>query len=112
MFRSPKSLLVPVWRWLDGDIEEDRVSWDLQEGSDHGIATLTGAPFKAWSEWRRGLLPRDGGWQDQPLLLLILMEAIDLMVNTHRIMRSENADWKELSKTQRAIVSWTGVEVG
>lgn len=55
---------------------------------------------------RFGILPRSGGWMEQPLALLVKMEAIDLLVKTRQYMAAEGADWTKLSKTQVALNKW------
>ena len=60
---------------------------------------------------RFGILPRSGGWMDQPLALLVKMEAIGLLVATRRFMAVKGADWKDLSATQRALNTWIDREL-
>lgn len=48
---------------------------------------------------------------DQPLALLIKVEAIDLVYRTMKYMRSEGADWKTLSKTQVDLMKWIEQEL-
>ena len=66
-----------------------------------------------WEQWmRRSLLPRSGGWQDQPLGLLIQAQAIEATLNLHRKMRSDTFDWTTLSANEVALTKWMGIEAG
>ena len=43
---------------------------------------------------------------EQPLPLLVKMEAIDLVFRTMKYMASEDADWKTLTVTQVELIKW------
>jgi hypothetical protein len=60
-----------------------------------------------WQAWReRGILPRAGGWEDQPLELLARFAALSLTYDTRVYMKTENSDWSKLTATQREIARW------
>lgn len=63
--------------------------------------------FEVWQQWERsGILPFTGGYLEQPLPLLIRINAIDLVYKTKMYMKSKDSDWSKLTKTQIEIVRW------
>ena len=58
------------------------------------------------------MYPRAGGWQDQPLSLLVKIEAIGLVVTTMRFLDQKDADWTKLTATQAALVHWLEADNG
>ncbi len=58
------------------------------------------------------LLPRAGGWQDQPLKLLVHAQAIESTIALHRKFRTEGFDWTTLSQNEIALNNWIGMENG
>lgn len=60
--------------------------------------------------WReraeRGQWPRAGGWEDQPLALLVQMDTLDLLARTVRYMARPDADWSRLTRLQRDLIHW------
>jgi len=73
---------------------------------------MISAEFTAWDNRRRfNAWPRAGGWQDQPLSLLVHMAAFDLVVGTKDFMDSHaSADagegWDQMSITQVDLIGW------
>ena len=58
-----------------------------------------------WQAWKRhNQLPTAGGWLDQPLAILIQMEAIETVYQTMRYKTSEGAKWEKMSPLQLDIV--------
>lgn len=69
------------------------------------MAYMSGSVFSMWQAYRyKNILPRSGGWENQPLFVLAQIEAIDLIYSTWRYIRSDNSDWGKLSATQTEIV--------
>ena len=63
--------------------------------------------FACWlAREQHGLLPRAGGWLDQPLALLNAMTAITLTVETKRYLARPAADWTQLSRLQLDLIRW------
>lgn len=54
---------------------------------------------------RHGLWPSSGGWEHQPLPLLVQIEAIDLVHKTYIYKNSKNSDWSKLTKTQLELIT-------
>jgi len=78
---------------------------------------LTVAPssvvFSLWHDYdRRGQWPRAGGRLDQPLTLLIHIQALDMVIHTKRLMQTENFDWSALSKLQTDLIRWIEADNG
>lgn len=66
-----------------------------------------------WNQRARyNLLPRAGGWKQQPLELLIQAQAIELTLSLHRKMRSDGFDWTTLSQNEVALTKWMETEAG
>ena len=61
-----------------------------------------------WWEWRsHGKLPKAGGWLDQPLALLVKINAYDLIYNTFTSNEKRNGyALDKLDATQLEIISW------
>jgi len=60
-----------------------------------------------WQAWERaGVLPASGGWMDQPLPLLVLFGAMNLIRGTWQYYRRDDFDWNKLSPTQTDLVVW------
>jgi hypothetical protein len=66
---------------------------------------LGSAAFAAWDVWRRGSWPFDD-WLSAPLVLLVQMTAIDMVYNTKQFMKTKDADWSKLTKTQTDLIKW------
>jgi len=64
-----------------------------------------------WNEWRKwGSLPRGGGWLQQPLAMLVKIQAIDMVYHTWMYIKPPGKekpnDWSKLTATQAAIARW------
>ena len=60
-----------------------------------------------WQAWtNHGILPRPGGWLDQPLSVLIGIRAVSVVYSTFRDKASDKKDWAEFTATQRALIMW------
>lgn len=82
------------------------------------IATSSPA-FRAWWSWYgKSILPRQGGWADQPLGLLVAIETIDAYFRTRQEIDNPSKDgMATLTATQRALYDfvdneWDGVTDG
>lgn len=63
--------------------------------------------LSAWLARRNhGLWPRAGGWDDQPLALLVKLEVLDFAYNTLKFMNSKNAEWDLVTTLQRDLKVW------
>lgn len=51
-------------------------------------------------------LPEAGGVMEQPLALMVRMNALSAVYNTWKARRAKDADFGKLSPTQRAIIGW------
>jgi hypothetical protein len=100
MLPSAKKLLTAVADSFGGGGEETS-AWTW---GDKVTAWMGGTVYKLWQAWKRGLLPTAGGWLDQPLALLVQIEAIELVHQTYRYMAQEKADMSKLSATQMSIL--------
>jgi len=101
VLRSAKKLLAAVADMVHGGSENESL-WDF---NDNGVnAHMGGSIFAQWQNWRfKNILPRSGGWQDQPLFVLAKMAAIDLVYATFEYTNTKDADWGKLSPTQIEI---------
>lgn len=111
LYGVPRSLLVAVWEWAgnersddDDDQGERGSAWSF---SRERVDTRLPAVFGMWKAWRdHGILPAAGGWLDQPLEILVKVQAIDLVVSTAAYMQAKGSDWSKLTATQAALVHW------
>jgi hypothetical protein len=101
MLPSAKKLLAAVADSF-GNSGDEKSGWAWDK--DTVTAWLGGAIYKVWQSWKRGQLPMTGGWLDQPLALLVQIEAIDLVHQTYRYMAQEKADMGKLSATQMDVI--------
>ncbi len=103
--RRPKSVLAAVYEWASGGGDDDAPhGWQL--APDHLTPAGGQAIFKLWRAHERGTLPRAGGWEEQPLAVMVQIEMMDLVTNTVRYMARKDADWNNLTRLQRDLVSW------
>ncbi len=102
-FARPKSTLRQIAAWFDGGNTGGDDAWRfVGDGID-----LTNAPiYNLWQDWRRGHNPRPGGYLDQPLELLALMESIDLIAATITAKNTKNFDWSKFSPLQMELIGW------
>lgn len=104
MYAVSRGLLKAVWEWAGDTGGDDESGWDF--GAD-SVDTRMGAAFTMWSAWRyHNVYPQAGGWLDQPLDLLVMIEAVDLAFSTRSYLLQKGADFTKLSPTQRALNSW------
>ncbi len=74
---------------------------------------LPGGGYQAWIYHKtHGILPRAGGWLDQPIALTAQDQAIEMTVNLHRKMRDDSFDWRTLSRNEVELTRWIGLEDG
>lgn len=60
--------------------------------------------ISAWWAWHsKGVLPRAGGWCDQPLSLLAAFNVLDLTYNALDYLRQDNAQLGNLSAAQQEV---------
>ena len=72
---------------------------------------MPGAAYQTWiSRKAHSILPRSGGWMDQPLALMAQDQAIETTVNLHRKLRADDADWTKLSRNEVALTKWIGLD--
>lgn len=109
MLAGKKKLLAAVAEWTDGRHRTDRKSgWDF--GKDFVRISPTNTAFNLWSIWRLGGQWPLGNWLDQPLSLLIEIEAIDTVYWTWKEYRYQEKPPERprgiasMDGTQRAIV--------
>ena len=58
-----------------------------------------------WQAWKRhNQLPAAGGWLDQPLHLLVQIEAIETVYQTMSYKTSKGAKWEKMTPLQLDIV--------
>ena len=64
--------------------------------------------LKMWQMWHtKGKLPHSGGWREQPLKQLVIIEALDLVYQTWRLKGTKDYNWtQEFSGTQLKLVGW------
>jgi hypothetical protein len=66
---------------------------------------MGGAIYQMWLAWReRNQLPAKGGWLDQPLPLLVKIDAIEMVYNTWKYKSTKGADWSKMSGLQMEII--------
>jgi hypothetical protein len=88
-----------------GGEDDSRARWQYREKSV--IVLPASAAFYCWRDWARfGQYPEQGGWLDQPLSLLVHIEAIEMTVQTFRYLQREDADWSTLTAEQVALIRW------
>lgn len=88
----------------EADTEESH-GWSF--GAEEVWTAPAPAVFYMWQERKRsGQWPRPGGWPDQPLAVLMQMDAMTFTENTYRYMQGAEADWSQMSKLQRELVHW------
>ncbi len=108
VLRNPKKLIAAVADMVHGGDDNESL-WTF---NDNGVtANMGGSIFSQWQNWRhKNILPRLGGWQDQPLFVLSQMAAIDLVYGTLEYTSTKDADWGKLSPTQidikRKVDTW------
>lgn len=110
MLRDPKKILLAVAQWVEGEIEDSsRSAWIFED--EIVRLPIVGMAIELWQKYRRGILPRPGGWLDQPLRLISIIEALDLVFLTKQQQKAEDFDMRQLSATQRALLSWSEKEL-
>jgi hypothetical protein len=63
--------------------------------------------FAAWrAHSEHGTLPRPGGWEAQPLAVLVRFQVLDLLEQTWRYYRAKNADLSKLTRLQLDLIAW------
>lgn len=110
MLRIPKSIAAGLADWIDG-VEDDAAKslWDLRE--DKAVVSSFDTAIEAWKNRRLfNTWPRAGGWQDQPLRLLLLMNAVEVVVSTKRASINPDFDYSTMTKTQASILEWLNTE--
>jgi len=58
-----------------------------------------------------GTMPRSGGWEDQPLPLLVTFAVLSFAESTWRNYRQENFNWSKFSRTQLDFITWAEKEL-
>lgn len=77
------------WQWYENEI----------------AAHFGGSIFQLWREWRRhGQYPTAGGWLEQPLSLLVRLNAIEMVYTTYKHKHTKDFDWKLFTPFQREII--------
>jgi len=105
MLQCPKSLLLSVRNWVNGEENEGETGWGLQDA--RAVIAPEGFVIRAWQDWRKyGVYPYPGGYVGQPLDLLVKMQALEAVFVTFSYLRNEKADWSKLTKGQRELVRW------
>ena len=99
----PKSILLAVAEWIGGGDDDETCSWDMSDESANINIT---AIFDMWQEWKKGILPRAGGWFDQPLNLIQQIKAIELVFITYAEKKKSTCDWTKFTATQIEIIRW------
>ncbi len=85
--------------------DDEPLPWKFNQ--DNVRVKAIGAPFMSWQLRERfGLLPRAGGWQDQPLSLLIQTSAIDQVIKIFRRKNNPDEDWHGFTGFERNIIVW------
>lgn len=95
---SPKSTLRRVARWFEPD--DSAGEWF---GGD-GASLNSSAIYNLWREYKAGRMPGPGGWLDQRLDLLSLLEAIDYTAQVCRAVA--NGQLTKLSDEQLTFYRW------
>ena len=63
--------------------------------------------MEIWSDYQKhGILPRAGGWGEQPLVLIVLFHALGVFAETWKDYRDEEFDWNKFSATQQKTIEW------
>lgn len=58
-----------------------------------------------WQSWKKhGIFPLAGGWLDQPLALLVQIEAIEIVHQTMKYKTADGAKWETMTPLQLDIV--------
>jgi hypothetical protein len=72
---------------------------------DESVTAAHSAVFTAWRHWRdKCVYPAAGGYLNQPLALLVQIEAIDLVYQTWAQKTAKDFDWSKFTATQREII--------
>jgi len=105
VLRNPKKLITAVASWVDGP-NKGESGWDI--GEDEAEITPTRSSIRAWEYYKMsgGGLPYEGGYLNQPLSLLVQIEAIELIYSTIQFIRTKDSDWTLLTPTQLDIVRY------
>lgn len=104
MLASAKKLLKVAVVMVDGSDEDDDLSWTIED--DKALVGFSGT-LEAWGAWEfKKTLPFSGGFLDQPLAMMIQINALSMVYHTWKAMRDKNTDWSKFSATQMKIIAW------
>lgn len=73
---------------------------------DQDVATNIVPLIDMWQMYNKGILPYSGGWADQPLRVLALIGAVDMVYVTVVNSLNKDFDYKDFTVTQVKLLSW------
>lgn len=104
-FEVPGYLLRAIAEMYDGDAGPQPHGWVF--GPDSVTVVPPTMIVQLWLDRRRfGSLPKAGGWNEQPLALMVQMDLLDLVDSTCRHKATPEADWTLFTPLQRDLIGW------
>jgi hypothetical protein len=100
-----KKFLTQIAEWIDGANKESANTWTFNK--ETVIVSTARTAFELWSIWRlSGHWPL-GNWLEQPLSLLVQIEAIDTVYHTWREFRHNDSK----ADRPRGLASMNGTQL-
>jgi hypothetical protein len=96
--------LIAVADWAHGERGEDEKS--MWQFGDQDAVTDVVPIIDIWQLYKQGVLPYAGGWAEQPLHVLALIGAVDLVFSTAQSLQNPDFNFNDLTVTQNKLVSW------